>query len=232
VLPDRERYAPGVRRQLQRLAGERARGMPRRGWKIGINVPEILAGAGLTHAGIGWLSGWNALKSGDSFEPPAGARVEAELALHVASPVPPSASAEEALAALSGVAPALEVVDYGLQGGSLDDIVAHSMFHAAWVIGSEQPAERAEALGTRWPILQLPGVPPPEIRADLVPEHLGDAAVFAARFLADFGEALEAGDWLLSGSYCARAQAIDGVSEVRADFGRLGDVRLRIGRAG
>lgn len=205
--------------------------MPRRGWKIGINVPEVLAGAGLSHPGVGWLSGWNALASGDRLDPPPGARVEAELAIRVADAVAPTATRGEALAVGSEVAPALEIVDYGLPAGDLTQIVAHCMFHWAWVRGHGQPPARAVDLGTRWPRLDVPGAARVEIRGDLVPDHLGDLLVFAARFLDDFGESLEPGDWLLSGSYAARAVALPTAGEVRADFGALGDVRLRVGAA-
>ena len=50
-----------------------------------------------------------------------------------------------------------------------------------------------------------------------------------ATFLEEFGESLEANDLLLTGSYTEQAVAVGGGNEVRADFGTLGSVELRIG---
>jgi 2-keto-4-pentenoate hydratase len=43
--------------QLQRLDARLIAGMPRLGWKVGINVPEVQRQVGLTHALVGWLDG-------------------------------------------------------------------------------------------------------------------------------------------------------------------------------
>ena len=50
---DPKQFAPGMKLQLQQLAAAQAEGMPRRGWKIGINVPEILKQLSLPHPGLG-----------------------------------------------------------------------------------------------------------------------------------------------------------------------------------
>ena len=50
---------------------------------------------------------------------------------------------------------------------------------------------------------------------------------FVARFLAEFGESLEATDIILSGSYTSTAVDLTIGSEVRADFGPLGSLSVR-----
>ena len=64
TLRDRERYAPGMKTQLDRFHAALADGMPRLGWKVGINVPEVLGHLKLTHSGIGWLDGRKLLATG------------------------------------------------------------------------------------------------------------------------------------------------------------------------
>lgn len=68
--------------------------------------------------------------------------------------------------------------------------------------------------------------PPP--RTDLVPANLGTLLVFVATFLEEFGESLEANDVVLTGSYTEQAVPVGGGNEVRADFGPLGSVEVRI----
>jgi len=115
-----------------------------------------------------------------------------------------------------------------LPAGDLEAVIEHSMFHAGCVVGASRPAEAAAELGTRWPVLRVGGQVVPVPRADLVPARIGDLIHFAAALLALFGEGLEAGDLLLSGSYAAHAVALAPHSEARADFGPLGEVRVEV----
>jgi 2-keto-4-pentenoate hydratase len=230
LIPDRERYAPGMARQLAALRAAEAAGMPRCGWKLGINVPEVLAGLGLTHPGVAWLDGRRRYAHGEDVPCPAPARlhVEPELCLELADDVPATADAASALARISRVAPAVELVDYARAGADLDAVVAHGMFHHGLVVG-----ELRAACPDAWPdpgrpLLEVAGRRAEPPRADLVPRQLGELVLFAARFLDAFGEALLAGDLLLSGSFCARAVPVRAGERVRADFGRLGEVGFRL----
>jgi 2-keto-4-pentenoate hydratase len=223
-------FAPGMARQLAALREALAAGMPRRGWKIGLNVPEVQRRLGLAHAGVGWLDGRRVVPSGALFPAPAGARlhVEAELALRLARAIPAGVGPDDALAAVAGVAPALELVDYARPASDLDDVVAGSMFHAACVLGPEQPPAVADAPGARPPLLRVDGAATPAPREDLVPAHLGEILALAADLLAAFGQGLAAGDLLLSGAFAERAVPLPPGSRAEADFGPLGRVGVRI----
>jgi 2-keto-4-pentenoate hydratase len=230
VIPDRDRYAPGVARQLAALRAAQAAGMPRCGWKVGINVPEVLAGLGLTHPGVAWLDGRRRWAHGEDVPCPAQAllHVEPELCLELGDDVPAAADAEAAGERIAGVAPAIELVDYAQAGADLDAIVAHGMFHHGLVAGARHaPGPHAWPDAGR-PLLEVAGRRAEPPRADLVPRPLGELVAFAARFLAAFGEALRAGDLLLSGSFCARAARVRPGERVRADFGRLGLVAFQL----
>jgi 2-keto-4-pentenoate hydratase len=224
-------FAAGMARQLAALRAALADGMPRRGWKIGLNVPEVQRRLGLRHAGVGWLDGRRVVGSGALVETPHGARlhVEAELALRLARPLAGRVEPDEALAALAGVAPALELVDYARSAPDLAAVVAGSMFHAGCVLGAERPAAAADEPRTRRPLLRVGGAEPVAPRADLVPAHLGELLAFAAGFLARFGESLEAGDVLLSGAFAERAAPLPPGATAEADFGPLGRVGVRVG---
>jgi 2-keto-4-pentenoate hydratase len=167
ALEDRDRYAAGVQVQLARLQEAIGAGMPRRGWKVGIDVPEILEAQGLRHPGVGWIREDRVLGSGAVFEPPADARlhVEAEICLRMAGTPPPGCGRDEAFAAIAAVAPALEIVNYARPTDELDAVIAHSMFHEACVVGEELPTSELPAdLGREWPVLSIDAEPGPPAR--------------------------------------------------------------------
>jgi 2-keto-4-pentenoate hydratase len=230
VIVDRERYAAGMEVQLARFHEALARGMPRRGWKVGINVPEMLERLGLDHSGVAWLDGWRLVRSGESFDAASGSRlhVEPELCLLIASAPRAGARPDAALRCVGSVAPALEIVNYAKPGSGFDDVVAHGMFHEGCVVGAWGELAQARDLGRRWPVLEVAAGPSPRPRADLVPEHLGELVGFVASFLEAFGERLEEGDLILSGSYTERAVPVTAGDAVRADFGLLGHVEVAI----
>jgi 2-keto-4-pentenoate hydratase len=226
-----DRFAAGMGRQLERFHAALAAGMPRRGWKIGINVPEVLARLDLPHPGVGWLDGHRVLTDGAQLPLRAEARLHAEpeVAVRIARAVAPGCSADLARQHIAAVHPALEIVSYAKPTSGVDDAVAHCMFHDATILGAPALPAAARDLGSRWPVLRVGDRPADPPRADLVPSDLGELVAFVADYLAAFGESLEAGDLVLSGSFTASAAALAGGVEVSADFGPLGRVSARIG---
>jgi 2-keto-4-pentenoate hydratase len=220
-----------MKRQLARFERARAAGMPRRGWKVAINVPEVLRHLDLPQSGVGWLDGDRVLRSGDvfAFSPGAQLLIEPEVAVHIATAVPRGSDADRARSCIGGLSPALEIVDYHASpDAGFDDIVEACMFHAASVIGEASSLEAAQELGSRWPILRVDGNETESAREDLVPADFGELVAFVSAFLAEFDEGLEAGDLILSGSYTAKAIAIAPGQEAVADHGPLGGVSVRI----
>lgn len=204
--------------------------MPRCGWKIGINVPEIQKQLSLPHAGIGWLDGNKLHQSGcvleasreDEFH------VEPEVALRISGTVPAAISTSSARSHIAAVHPALEIVNYSKPRLGLTDVVAHSMFHEATILGDAGSLEAISDLGSKWPVLVLddqPAIPP---RGDLVPTELGELVAFTAAYLAAFGQSLQDGDLLLSGAFLARAPRVDPGISVVAEFGSMGSVEVRV----
>jgi 2-keto-4-pentenoate hydratase len=221
-------------RQLERFRAARAAGMPRAGWKVGINVPEVLRRLDLPHPGVGWLDGRRVF--GDAVELPARAdarlHAEPEVAIRLARAVPAGCEVELARQCIGAVHPALEIVSYAKPTAGLDDAIAHCMFHDATILGAPAPPDAARGLGDPWPVLRVGDRPADPPRADLVRSDLGELVAFVAAYLAAFGESLEAGDLVLSGSFTASAAALAAGHEVAADFGPLGRVCARAIDAG
>jgi 2-keto-4-pentenoate hydratase len=229
TLHDYDRYAPGMKIQLDGYRQALAAGMPRRGWKVGINVPEVLEQLKLVHSGVGWLDGNQVLANAAEVEVPEGAdlKIEPELAIHVSSPVDPDSQNDAAHQRILGVSPAFEIVNYAKPKDGFDTIVGHSMFHHGCVLGAMAPLDSLAEMGTRWPKFTIAGDTCPSPRNDLVPEDLAALVGFVARFLAAFGESLEANDLILSGSYTATAVDLPIGAEVGADFGPLGSLSVK-----
>jgi 2-keto-4-pentenoate hydratase len=227
MLMDQARYAPGMNAQLAAMDDA---GMARCGWKVGINVPEVLAQLGLCHSAVGWLNGQRRYRSGDLVPSLPGSKlhVEPELCLKLSHDVRSAMAPGEAFRCIDAVAPALELVDYALPRGGLDEIVAHSMFHHGFVLGGWRSPDAAADLGSRWPTLEVAGVAAPPPRSDLVPRSLEEIVLFVASFLEAFGRSPLAGDLILSGSYLPTAIEIRPGGGVHADYGPLGDVGCRV----
>jgi 2-keto-4-pentenoate hydratase len=227
-----DRFAPGMARQLARFREALAAGMPRRGWKIGINVPEVLRRLDLPHPGVGWLDGRRVFAEGTEIPLRSGARlhVEPEVAIRVSQTVAPGCSTNFARSCIDAVHPALEIVSYAHPVSGLDDVVANCMFHDATVLGDRAPLEAARDLGRQWPALRVGDRSAGPPRADLVPSDLGELVAFVATYLAAFGESLETGDLVLSGSFTASAAPLAAGEQIVAEFGPLG--RVSAGVAG
>jgi len=227
---DPVRFAPGMARQLVRLREALADGMPRRGWKIGINVPEVRRQLDLPHSVVGWIDGRRVFSTGAVLAPSGEARllVEPELAVSLAALVPAGCSPASARSLIADVRPALEIVDYAKPTSGLDDLVAQCMFHDATVLGPSASLDAARDLGSAYPVLRVGGRSSDPPRGDLVPADPGELVAFVASYLAAFGESLEPGDLVLSGSYTARAVEIHAGEEAVAEFGDLGSVSARV----
>lgn len=227
-----DRFGPGMTRQLERLRAALGDGMPRLGWKVGINVPEIQQRLDIPHAAVGWLDGRRVVESGDTLMAKGEARlhVEPEVAIRLGRTLSGGASVEDARDAIAGIQLALEIVDYTRPTRGLDDLVAHCMFHEATVLGPAIPVEAVAGLGRSRPRLRAGTVEAEAPRTDLVPSDPAALLRFVADFLAAFDERLEGGDIVLSGSYTAKAVPIAAGEGAAADYGPLGTVSVRIGR--
>ena len=204
--------------------------MDRRGWKVGINVPEVLQHLDLPHPGIGWLDGQRIFSSGVSLGSNSEAKlhVEPEIAISLSQGVSPGSSAEIARRSIDCVYPALEVVDYARPTAGLDDVLAHCMFHDATILGAPTSLDSVRDLGVTLPVVRVGERSSDAPRGDLVPSDLGELIAFVSDFLAAFDQSLEPGDLVMSGSYIAEAVAIRAGEEAVADFGSRGIVLVKV----
>jgi 2-keto-4-pentenoate hydratase len=201
-------YIEAMSVQISALRLRLANGMPRRGWKVGINVPEVQQKLGLPHALVGWLDGDRVLASGAQLasEPGSQPHVEPELCLRLSACVAADTDPAQVQASIDGVAPALEIVDYAKPRGSLAEIIGHCMFHHATVLGAFRPLPTDGSLAIASDVqLQVGALKAEPERTDLVPLSASALVLQVAARLGECGEALLPGDLILSGAFMARA---------------------------
>ena len=208
-----------MKAQLQRFRDALVAGMPRLGWKIGINEPKILERFGLDRPVVGWLAGDRALASGARYVLRPGTRiaVEAEVAARVGGG-----------GAVAALAPALEIVNYSVPRDTFESILAHDVFHDAVVLGRETlPVPIVDDV---WPEVTRNGEAAGQRdRSRLVLQPI-EMIRHVAKTLARYGECLETGDWLILGTLVQPIPVRAG-DRIEADFGPLGRVSVSIAAA-
>ena len=194
----------------------------RLGWKIGLNDPAVQARLGLSGSLVGTLTRRTWLRGREPLPLDAGAEpfVEPEIAVYLAADLPGGASAGEALAAIGGVGPALEVLDMRAVEPDLEAIVRRNFFHAAAVL-PEAPVRGGASLAGIGVRLTRNGE---ELRHVAALPDLAEVVKLVADTLAAHGERLCAGDRILSGGMTpvVRIRPGDRVDAEFAGLGRLG----------
>jgi len=209
------------------MAAQLSRGGPRAGWKVAFNVAAVQRHFGLD----GWLLGALAescrLPVATPYNIVEGRKIklEAELALKLGVDVVAGATLDFARAAIAAVVAAIELVDYSLPSGSLSDIVAHSFFHAGFVVG--EPRESFVPLGPQEPTVIRNGEVVRGPDAALRIEEPASILLRASQLLERHGQVLRAGEWVLCGSLIDPVSVRPG-DAFEIDYGALGKLELSI----
>jgi 2-keto-4-pentenoate hydratase len=131
---------------------------------------------------------------------------------------------------VAGIAPAIEIVDFARPSDDLAAILEHAIFHEAVVIGAELAPTALADLVPEHPLLFRNGELARRPDPAFAPRDLAAVLWHAARFLAQHGERLLAGDRLISGSFVQPLRVVPG-DAIEVDFGRIGGVQVRLAPA-
>jgi len=223
----------GMRRQLQTWRETVADRGLRMGWKTGFTVPADQQRLRLPCAMVGFLSRERCYRSGDHYRPPAGAvlLVEPEIAIQIGTDVPAGATAELALAAIARYSAALELVDTTRSADDdMEAILAGNLFHDCVVLADTPlPARdyRREQLSIS---LRINGEEVRTLEPERVPEDFSAIILAVANTLAEHGEQLQKGDWIISGA-ATKPVVISDWDEIEVEMGVLGSIVLKIDQA-
>ena len=205
------------------------------GWKIGLTSKVMQDALGIDTPDSGVLYDDMLFQPGATV--PAGRfiqpRVEAEIAFVMKATLDGEVTREDVLAATEAVAPSLEILDTRIlrndpatgKARVIYDTVSDNAANAGIVLGAERHAP--DAFDLRWTgaILRKNG--------EVVATGLGAAVlddpvmgiVWLARRMRQYGQRIEAGQVILSGSFIAPLECPPG-TRVDADFGPFGDVSI------
>ena len=205
------------------------------GWKIGLTSKVMQDALGITTPDSGVLyddmlfASGAAVPKGRFIQP----RVEAEIAFVLKAPIEKGATRDDVLAATDYVAPSLEILDTRIvrkdaatgQIRKIFDTVSDNAANAGIVLGEvrHDPA----AFDLRWTGAVA------YANEEVVATGLGAAVlddpvqsvIWLAQRMHEYGQRLEAGQIVLSGSFIAPIECPPGTN-IRADFGRFGEVSI------
>jgi 2-keto-4-pentenoate hydratase len=223
----------GMRAQLETWRARLAAGEQRLGWKVGLGAPASMQKLGLSAPAVGFLLRSGLIASGATVSLKNYTRpvVEPEICVRMARDLGPGATAQDALAAIAGIEPAIEVADLEPVPApdNLDAVLAGNIFHRHVVLGESRRAGGAlDGIVSR---VTRRGV---EFNRTDDPEALTgkllDIVAYVASLLAAFGETLKSSDLIISGSITAPvlleadetafAHALDPIGDVSVAFRR------------
>lgn len=154
-------------------------------------------------------------------------RVEPEIAFLMKAPLSGKVSALEAMAAVGGVAAALEIIDSRYKAFKFDvgDVIADNSSSSGFVIGDwASPETDISNLGI---VLSINGKPGEIGSSASILGHPVRSLVAAARMVAAQGERLEAGDIVLAGGATAAISMVPGQA-VTLEVEKLGTVAFNV----
>lgn len=218
--------------QMQRKLGQGRRIL---GWKIGLTSKAMQDALGIDTPDSGVL--YDDMDFADGARVPAGRfiqpRIEAEIALIMKAPLSGEVTREQVLEATDAVAPAIEILDTRIlrkdpetgQPRRIFDTVADNAANAGIVLGAQRHAP--DSVDLRW----IGAIVKKD--AQVVATGLGAAVlddpvtglVWLSRRMGQYGQRIEAGQVVLSGSFIGPVECPSG-TQIHADYGAFGSVSV------
>ncbi len=213
-----------------------AAGRKKIGWKIGLTSRAMQDALKIETPDSGVLlddmdfAHGSTVPAGRFIQP----RIEAEIAFIMKAPLAGAdCTRDDVLAATESVAPSIEILDTRILRADPDtgkarvvtDTISDNAANAGIVLGAERHAP--DAFDLRWTgaIVSRNGtVEETGLGAGVLNDPV-TSVLWLARRMADYGQVIEAGDIVLSGSFIRPIECPPG-TEISADFGPFGSVAI------
>jgi 2-keto-4-pentenoate hydratase len=216
---------------LARVAGWRSAGTRRIGWKVGLTAAAIQQQFGVHEPVFGCLLAEGKRASGASFRHAEliAPGFENELCLILGRDLSPTVTRDEVAGAIASVHPAFEIIETrGDFTRQLALAIADNAQQHAFVIGDGVPPATLPELGAVSVRVAINGAEAATGRGEAVLGHPYNSVVWLAAKLAQFGEAVRAGDYVMSGSFTRQFPLARG-DRISADFAGIGLVTASFG---
>jgi 2-keto-4-pentenoate hydratase len=221
--------AQGSLRESRLAAGERPVG-----WKAGLGTAQAMQNASITAPLTGFLTNASLASGmtrtdGLSIDDWRNAKLEPEVAVRIGTDLAAGADRQTAQAAISGAAPAIEIVDLG-DPGDIEQVLGENIFHRAYLFGEFADVSGVDLATVRLSVTQdgrepQTGIDPATALGDLV-----DVVRAVADQVPLAGDALRAGDVVMTGSVVP-AITIAGGERFEVTLPGAGSVTLQIAPA-
>jgi 2-keto-4-pentenoate hydratase len=197
------RVVRGMRAQFERRSRRLAGGDKALGWKVGFAAPAMLKLLGISSPLVGFLT--------ENARVPSGGRVsfagwtkpvaEPEIAVHVGRDLSAGADRAAAAAAITGISPAIEIVDLDVPPADPERILDGNIYQRHVVLAGREPArDSAGADGLTCRVVRRGGV----FAQTSDPQANTGEWIELVRHVADMlgasGEKLRAGQIIITGS--------------------------------
>ena len=217
-----------AKRRARIAAGERPLG-----WKVGFGAPTAMKMFGLQAPVVGYLMQRALLLSGSTISLAGYVRpvAEPEICVRMASGLGAGATADDALAAIKEILPALELADQDPvpTPDNLDVVLEGDIYQRHVVLcGNTRFGGRMDGLTSR--LIRRGAEVARTTDLEALTGKLPDIVAHVANTLAAFGEKLSAGDVIITGSITppimieadetGLAHAVDPIGEVEVSFSR------------
>lgn len=221
--------------QAELMAQKLATGRSVVGWKIGLTSRAMQNALGITIPDSGVLFDDMVFENGATV--PAGRfiqpRIEAEIAFVMRAPISGKVSREEVLDATAYVSPAIEILDTRIRRAdpvtgksrNVFDTISDNAANGGIVLGREQHPPRQTDLRWVGAIVSRNGeVEETGLGAGVLNDPVA-GIVWLAERLAAYGQGIEAGQTVLSGSFVRPIECPAGTS-ISADYAEFGSVQV------
>ena len=217
-----------MRRQLRLRAERLERGERPIGWKLGFGAPTAMRKLSLKRPLVGFLTDAGLLDSGATCAVAGWTKpmLEPEIAAHLARDVPPGADRDTVLAALAGLGPAIELADLDPPPDDVEAILAGNIFHRHVLLGPVDAARRTSDGVVARVVKNGEEVARTDDTEALTGE-LAEALAHVATLLAEHGEALRAGDVVITGSAVPPMEVAPG-DAVTVEMAPLGSLAVTL----
>ena len=221
--------------QAAQMAAKLAAGRRIVGWKIGLTSKVMQRALGIDTPDSGVL--YDDMVFADGATVPAGRfiqpRIETEIAFVTKAPIGADATRDDVLDATDHVAPAIEILDTRILRSDpatgtarvIADTVCDNASNAGIVVGGARHDPRAVDLRWVGAIVRKDGAVEATGLGAAVLDDPVAGVVWLARRMGRYGQRIEAGQTILSGSFVVPLECPPG-TRIEADFGTFGAVSV------
>jgi 2-keto-4-pentenoate hydratase len=215
---------------LALIGRRRGEGARRIGWKIGLTAPVIQQQFGLHEPVFACLLEEGLVKSGHVFRRDALIEpgFENELCIVLDRDLPANATRADVAAAVARVHPAFEIIETrGDLSGQLSLAVTDNGQQKAFVLGQAVSRDALPELSSVTVRVRINGAEVATASGDAVLGHPYNSVAWLASKLAQFGERVGAGDYIMSGSF-TRQFPLGRGDRIEAVFNGIGTVAASV----